>query len=103
MLMLSIPQGDESGSGEEDPRITAYSPPIEEFDVFRLKLGAGSGGLVWKRPGPTVPIVISGHGKVLGEGLDFEVKQGQIFFMAYHATIELRAESDMEVLATVEG
>lgn len=56
---------------------------------------------MWKHKGPTVAIAISGEGTILGDGREFAVKDGFIFFIAAETTTMLRAETSLQIYAAV--
>ncbi|KAG8412978.1 hypothetical protein J3458_013401 [Metarhizium acridum] len=78
-----------------------YQPPFSEFDMVRIDMPAGKEELMWKHKGPTVAIAISGEGTILGDGREFAVKDGFIFFIAAETTTMLRAETSLQIYAAV--
>ncbi|QUC22240.1 uncharacterized protein UV8b_06481 [Ustilaginoidea virens] len=80
---------------------TIYQPPISEFDVLRVDLAAGQEEILKRFKGPMVAMVISGQGKIVGDGKELEAKEGFIFFVGAGTTCTLRAHVSLQVFAAV--
>ncbi|KAL7948677.1 mannose-6-phosphate isomerase [Trichoderma barbatum] len=78
-----------------------YQPPIGEFDLVRIDLPAGHEELIWNHKGPTVAIVVSGEGTILGDGKELAAKRGFIFFLAAETTTMMRADTALQIYAAV--
>ncbi|TWU72602.1 hypothetical protein ED733_003405 [Metarhizium rileyi] len=81
--------------------VMVYQPPISEFDLLRIDLPAGGEELVWKHEGPTVAIVVSGEGTILGDGKELAATEGCMFFIAADTAIMLRADAALQIYAAV--
>jgi mannose-6-phosphate isomerase len=80
---------------------TVYQPPISEFDMLRTILATNEEERLRSHNGPKVAIVVSGSGKVSGDGKDLEAKEGFIFYIAPGIETVWTAESEMEIFTAV--
>lgn len=80
---------------------TVYQPPISEFDMLRTTLASNEEERLRSHKGPKVAIVVSGLGKVSGDGKGLEAKEGYIFYIAPGLETTWKAESDMEIFTAL--
>jgi len=71
-----------------------YDPPIEEFNVVRTEL-KGAEEKMGPVDGPSIIIVTSGKGQLVGAGSTFELKEGSVWFIGAGEEITLRTKSEM--------
>jgi mannose-6-phosphate isomerase len=69
-----------------------YDPPIDEFSVVWTKMSADQTEKHKSIDGPSILIVTSGSGKLIGEQAgktesDFELKEGYVYFIGAHTPI----------------
>ncbi|KAJ6441617.1 hexose-6-phosphate isomerase [Purpureocillium lavendulum] len=80
---------------------SVYQPPISEFDMLRIDLRENDDEEVSGNRGPGIAIVTRGEGRVLGDGKEFEAKEGYIFYIAPGTTTTWRTTSGLQVHAAV--
>jgi mannose-6-phosphate isomerase len=71
------------------------APPTSEFNMLVTNLKAGEKEMIHAH-GPAILLVTGGKGKMMGEGKEFEVKEGYVFFVGYDTEVELVAEDGLE-------
>lgn len=59
-------------------------------------LKAGETETIKALQGPATVIVTGGKGTIKGDGGEYEVKEGYVFFVGYDTQLELVAESELE-------
>lgn len=72
------------------------APPMSEFNMLVTDLKKGEKEVIEGLKGPAIMIVTSGKGTMKGEGEQFEVKEGYVFFVGYDTQLELLAEEGLE-------
>lgn len=72
------------------------APPMSEFNMLVTSLEAGETEIIKALQGPAIVIVTGGKGKMKGDGGEYEVKEGYVFFVGYDTQLELVAESGLE-------
>ncbi len=73
---------------------TLYDPPIEEFSVVRTEL-EGAEEKMGPVDGPSLIIVTSGNGQLIGRESTFDLKEGSVWFIGAGQGITLRAKGEM--------
>lgn len=74
-----------------------YEPPIREFSMLRTDLGENSEECIREQEGPSVAIVTRGRGMLTGDGREFPVNEGHIFFIAPGARLRWRTTPGLQV------
>jgi mannose-6-phosphate isomerase len=82
-------------------RTKVYRPPMSEFDMLRVELGAGDGDEIEGSDGPGVLIVTRGSGRMQADGESFELGEGAIYFVAPGVKVKWETEKGMEVYMAV--
>lgn len=75
----------------------AYRPPMSEFDMLKTDLGAGESERLAPGEGPGILIVTAGKGVLSAEGLDFQLKEGFIFYVAPGVLVEFKSMHGLQV------
>jgi mannose-6-phosphate isomerase len=73
---------------------TLYDPPIEEFSVVRTELD-GSEEMMEPIDGPSLIIVTSGSGILVGQDWEWEIKEGSVWFVGAGEKISLKSKGEM--------
>jgi mannose-6-phosphate isomerase len=71
-----------------------YDPPIEEFSVVRTELSHGEEKMDPVQ-GPSILIVTSGKGTLVGNNAEFELKEGSVWFIGAGVGVTLKATGEM--------
>ena len=82
-------------------RTVVYQPPIREFDLLRVELAPGQEEEVSAARGPAVAIITKGEGVLGGDGREFTVTEGFVFFVAPGTAVRWRTESGLQVYMPV--
>lgn len=78
-------------------KTVVYRPPMSEFDMLKMDLGAGESEVLVPSDGPGVLIVTAGKGVLHAEGLDFQLKEGFIFYVAPGVTVKYESMHGMQI------
>ena len=84
---------------------TAYSPPFDEFEVYRVSLPQAADTIVPANQGPTVVLVMKGRGYVTAHSSmqdgaleqQTSISKGDIFFVPSNTALDLSADSSQDV------
>lgn len=84
---------------------TLYSPPFDEFEVYKISLPECAGTIVPANKGPTMMLVMQGRGNVLATSAlkdstleqEITVSKGDIFFIPSDTALEVEAGSSQHV------
>ncbi|TID24278.1 mannose-6-phosphate isomerase [Venturia nashicola] len=74
-----------------------YAPPLSEFSVLGTELGKGESETIGALGGPSILIATHGNGKMKAKGMDYDLKEGYIFFIGYGVEMEFEAESGLQI------
>lgn len=72
-----------------------YDPPIEEFSVVRTNLKNTEVEKMDAVQGPSLIIVTSGSGKLTAKGIEYDLKQGSVWFVGAGEVITLQCNTEM--------
>lgn len=72
------------------------APPLSEFDMLVTELKGKETEKIQALQGPSIMIVTGGGGSLTAGGKDYEVKEGNVFFIGYNTEFELAAEDGLE-------
>ncbi|KAK4186271.1 RmlC-like cupin domain-containing protein [Podospora australis] len=80
---------------QKSKRTQVFSPPLSEFDMYKVSFGKGERNeseTVPAHEGPGVLIVTRGNGRLSAqsEGKEFDLSEGGIFFVAPGVSVDLR-------------
>lgn len=78
-------------------RTVAYRPPMSEFDMLKTDLKAGESEELAPSDGPGVLIVTSGKGVLHAEDLDFQLKEGFIFYVAPGTSVKFESMHGIQI------
>ncbi|RYO96735.1 hypothetical protein DL765_011505 [Monosporascus sp. GIB2] len=78
-------------------KTVVYKPPMSEFDMLKTDLGAGETEELAPSDGPGVMIVTSGKGVMHAEGLEFQLKEGFIFYVAPGVPVKFDSQHGMQI------
>ncbi|KAI1385146.1 mannose-6-phosphate isomerase [Hypoxylon trugodes] len=78
-------------------KTVVYRPPMSEFDMLKADLGAGESEELTASEGPGVLIVTSGKGVMHAEGVDHQLKEGFIFFVAPGVPILWESQDGIQI------
>ncbi|CUA77176.1 mannose-6-phosphate isomerase [Rhizoctonia solani] len=92
---LMEPKPFKGESSESDSYTTLYDPPIPEFSVLLTDVPAGKKASHRSLDGPSIFIVTSGSGSVLGQEIKSE---GEVWFVGAGQSLEFTAGSEGLVL-----
>ncbi|KAF2016988.1 mannose-6-phosphate isomerase [Aaosphaeria arxii CBS 175.79] len=73
-----------------------YAPPLSEFSMLAMEVGAGETETIGKLGGPSIFIATKGAGKMKAEGKEYELKEGYIFFVGQGVELEFEATEDLQ-------
>lgn len=79
----------------------AYSPPIAEFDVLRVKLDAAEREKIEANEGPGVLIVTKGVGMLTADGKTHRLEEGGIFFVAPGVEVNFDTADGLDLFMVV--
>ncbi|KAK1757042.1 RmlC-like cupin domain-containing protein [Echria macrotheca] len=97
-VKLAAQESEKSGTG----KTVVYKPPMREFNMFRTDLGAGEQDEIQAFDGPGVGIVTAGRGKMVADGKEVEVGEGEIYFFAPGVGVKWEADGEgMQVYMAV--
>jgi mannose-6-phosphate isomerase len=82
-------------------RTRVYRPPMSEFDMLRVELGAGEEDEIGEGDGPGVMIATKGSGWMEADGERFELGEGAIYFVAPGVRVKWATEKGLEVYMAV--
>lgn len=91
-VVLKSEKSERSGSG----KTKVYRPDMREFDMLATKLESGEAETIKAGEGPGVMIVTEGEGKLKGDGGEFELKAGGIYYVAPGVEIDLSSEGGLQ-------
>ncbi|PLB54600.1 mannose-6-phosphate isomerase, class I [Aspergillus steynii IBT 23096] len=72
-------------------RSDVYAPPFGEFNVLATWLGGGEVERHEAIGGPSLLVVTKGEGRMKGEGKEWEVKEGAVFFIGQGVELEFES------------
>ncbi|KAI0381205.1 mannose-6-phosphate isomerase [Hypomontagnella monticulosa] len=78
-------------------KTVVYKPPMSEFDMLKIDLGAGESEELTPSEGPGVMIVTSGKGVMHADGTKQQLKEGFIFFIAPGVPIQWESQHGMQI------
>lgn len=78
-----------------------YRPPMSEFDMLVAGLNAGESDEIAKGEGPGVMIVTQGRGKMRADGMEWELSEGFIFFVAPGVEVKWETETGLQIFEAV--
>ncbi|CAG9955533.1 unnamed protein product [Clonostachys rosea f. rosea IK726] len=84
-------------------RTSVYRPPIREFDMLRIDLGANEDEEIQALEGPGIGIVTHGTGILHGDDEEIAVKEADILYVAPQVQTKWRTSSDLQVHMAVFG
>jgi len=84
---------------------TVYSPPFDEFEVYKVSLPQSADTIVPANKGPTIVLVMRGRGDVTATSAlkdssleqQTRVSKGDIFFVPSHTSLDVSAGSSQDV------
>ncbi|KAI0593217.1 RmlC-like cupin domain-containing protein [Biscogniauxia sp. FL1348] len=78
-------------------KTVVYKPPMSEFDMLKVDLAAGDMEEITASEGPGVMIVTSGVGVMYADGVEFQLKQGYIFFVGPGVPVKWESRSGLQI------
>ncbi|KAI1631192.1 RmlC-like cupin domain-containing protein [Biscogniauxia mediterranea] len=78
-------------------KTVVYRPPMSEFDMLKVDLGAGDREEISASEGPGVMIVTSGAGVMHADGSEFQLEQGYIFFVGPGVPVKWESRSGLQI------
>lgn len=89
----------DSGVSEKSRRgkTVVYQPPMSEFDSLKTSLKGGEEDVISPSEGPGVFIVTAGKGRMVADGMDFELSEGFIFFVAPGVEVMFTTDTELEI------
>jgi len=76
-------------------KTSLYSPPLSEFDMLATELKSGEKEVLEKFGGPAIMIATKGGAKMkVGQKMEHDLKEGQVFFIASGNELQLEASSE---------
>lgn len=79
--------------------VSIYQPPISEFDMLCIEMGANQTESLKSQDGPAVAIVTKGEGKLLTKEGDMSLSEGFIFYISPGISTEWYSKSGLQVYA----
>lgn len=84
---------------------TVYSPPFDEFEVYKVSLPASADTIVPANKGPTMLLVMRGRGNVVATSVlkdsalerETRIGKGDIFFIPSNTALDVSAGSSQDV------
>ncbi|EOA90771.1 hypothetical protein ACJQWK_11193 [Exserohilum turcicum] len=73
-----------------------YAPPLSEFNMLATSMGAGDSETIGSLGGPSVMIVTEGEGTMKGNGKEYKLSAGYIFFIAPGVELEFNANKQLK-------
>ncbi|KAK0266452.1 hypothetical protein LTR91_021646 [Friedmanniomyces endolithicus] len=68
-----------------------FAPPMSEFDMLQTTLKAGEKESLGAVKGPGILLATEGSAKMKANGMEVELKEGQVFFVAQGTALEFEA------------
>lgn len=81
--------------------VAIYQPPISEFDMLRIEMGANQSEIIESQNGPAVAIVTNGEGKLITKEGNVKLCKGFIFYISPGLTTEWFTKLGLQVYAAV--
>ncbi|KAH0831730.1 hypothetical protein AYO21_10708 [Fonsecaea monophora] len=91
--VLKRQASDKSQNGKTDE----FKPPMSEFNMLVTELSGGEKEVVKGIAGPSIMVVTDGGGKMNGDGREYELKEGSIFFLGHGVDVEMVADDRLVV------
>lgn len=73
-----------------------YAPPLSEFSMLATTMGAGDSETIGSLGGPSVMVVTEGEGTMKGNGKEYKLSAGYIFFVAPGVDLEFSATKQLK-------
>ncbi|KAI5916975.1 RmlC-like cupin domain-containing protein [Camillea tinctor] len=74
-----------------------YRPPMSEFDMLKVDLGAGEKEEITESEGPGVLIVTSGSGVMQADGSEFQLERGYIYFVGPEIPVKWESRAGLQI------
>ncbi|TQS33753.1 hypothetical protein Golomagni_05891, partial [Golovinomyces magnicellulatus] len=87
--------------GARNGLVSIYKPPISEFDMLCVDLGAYNVEYLNSHAGPAVAIVTKGKGKLITDEQEVSLEDGFIYYIAPGVATEWRAQAELQVYVAV--
>ncbi len=84
-----------------DGRTVIYRPPISDFDMLKTDLSAGESEELTPSDGPGILIVTAGKSIMHAEGINFQLEEGFILYIAPGVPVQFESMYGMHVYMAV--
>ncbi|KAI4612716.1 uncharacterized protein J4E87_010116 [Alternaria ethzedia] len=85
-----------SFDGSKNGKTQLYAPPLSEFSMLATTMGDGDSETIRSLGGPSVMIVTEGEGTMKGNGKEYKLSAGYIFFVAPGVELEFKATKQLK-------
>lgn len=82
--------------GSKNGKTQLYAPPLSEFSMLATTMGDGDSETIRSLGGPSVMIVTEGEGTMKGNGKEYKLSAGYIFFVAPGVELEFKATKQLK-------
>jgi len=81
--------------GSKNGKTQLYAPPLSEFNMLATTMSDGDSETIRAMGGPSIMIVTEGEGTMKGNGKEYKLSAGYIFFIAPGVELDFKASKQL--------